>query len=112
MWIILSIVAMLIAALFLYSSGKSEEERFVTVFTTGDPGLIAFAKSLLNDADIPYVVKGEGVQDLFGMGRMGTGYNFITGPVRLQVHSNYEREARELLSEIESPPPEEDDGAA
>lgn len=112
MWAILTIIVMLLAAYFLFSTGKSEEENFVTILATGDSGQIAFAKSLLDDAGIPYVAKGEGVQDLFGMGRLGGGYNFVTGPVQIQVHSNYEDEARELLERIENPPPDQGGEAA
>jgi hypothetical protein len=61
------------------------------------------SKSILEDADIPFMAKGEGVQDLFGMGRIGpAGYNLITGPVEIQVPSNYEKEARVLLTDVET----------
>jgi hypothetical protein len=72
------------------------------VFRTGDPGQIAFIKSLLEDSQIPYFIKSEGVQDLFGIGRLGAGYNMITGPMEVQVPSSYFREAQELLGEMES----------
>src|SRR5262245_15758373 len=105
MWSVLTIIVILIGAYFIFSSGKSEEEKFITILATGDRGQIAFAKSLLDDAGIPYVVKGEGVQDLFGMGRLGASYNFITGPAEIQVHVNYEDEARELLDKIDGAAP-------
>jgi hypothetical protein len=40
----------------------------ITVLESGDPALLAVAKSLLEAAKIQYFVKGEGVQDLFAAG--------------------------------------------
>ena len=73
----------------------------VTVLETSDQGLIAIAKSLLEEADIPCFAKGEGLQDLFGWGRMGTGFNVITGPVALQVPASNADEARALLKDLQ-----------
>ena len=73
----------------------------VTVLETSDQGLIAIAKSLLEEADIPYFAKGEGVQDLFGWGRMGTGFSIIAGPMALQVPADAAEEARELLKDLQ-----------
>lgn len=87
----------------LFSPLKRSGYPFVTVFSTGNPALISLSKSLLEDADIPFMAKGEGVQDLFGIGRIGSaGYNLITGPVEIQVPSNYEKEARAILADVES----------
>ena len=72
----------------------------VTILETSDHGLVAFAKSLLEDADIPCFAKGEGVQDLFGWGRMGTGFSIIAGPIQLQVPADDADAARELLKDL------------
>ena len=72
----------------------------VTVLASGDPGLMAVAKSLLRSADIPFLVQGEGVQDLFGVGRIGSGFNVVTGPARLQVGADDADDARELLADL------------
>ncbi len=84
----------------------NEEELVppVTVLETGDPALLAVAKSLLEDAGIEYFAKGEGVQDLFAWGRFGTGFNPIIGPVQLQVAADEADEARERLKDLQSPP--------
>lgn len=87
--------------LWLWPSKTGEEPTFVTVYITGDPAKIALIKSLLKDSEIPFSIKGEGVQDLFGMGRLGAGYNMITGPIQVQVLREQETEARNLLSEID-----------
>lgn len=88
--------------IWLWPSKIAEEDPWVTIHQTGDQGQIAFIKSLFEDADIPLLVKGEGVQDLFGMGRLGTGYNFITGPVQIQVPKSKFEEAQELLGSMET----------
>jgi hypothetical protein len=56
---------------------------------------------VLSDAGIASLAKGEGIQDLFGLGRVGTGYNVLTGPVELQVMRENEHDARRLLAGLE-----------
>jgi hypothetical protein len=75
--------------------------ELVTVFKTGDPGLIALVKSILRSAEIPFTTKGEGIQDLTGLGRLGSGYNLAFGPVELQVNSADAEDARALLEDLE-----------
>jgi hypothetical protein len=75
--------------------------RFVTVYKTGDPAFIAFAKSILGSEGINYYFKGEGIQDLFAGGRLGTGYNPVIGPVEIQVDEKDVEKAKELLNQIE-----------
>ena len=43
------------------------------------------ANRLLDGAEIPYFAKGEQLQNLFGVGQVGTGFNPIVGPVELLV---------------------------
>ena len=78
-----------------------EYVEMVTVLATGNPALIAIAKSLLEEAEIRYFVKGEGLQDLFAAGRLGVGFNPIVGPVEIQVDRQDAKEARALLVELE-----------
>jgi hypothetical protein len=77
------------------------------VHVAGDPATIPIIKSLLDDAEIEYLVKGEGVQDLFGWGRIGTGFNFVTGPVEFFVASENASTAREILGHLTDEVPEE-----
>jgi hypothetical protein len=72
----------------------------VTVFESGDVALFALAKAALDDAGIRYVTQGEGLQDLFGIGRLGTGYNVITGPPTIRVAPEAAERAREILAEL------------
>jgi Putative prokaryotic signal transducing protein len=76
--------------------------RIVTVLATGDPVRLEMAKSLLDSADVDYWVKGEGLQDLFGAGRIGAGFNLTIGPMLLQVDEADESDAKSILSEIPS----------
>jgi len=75
-------------------------DAVVTVFRTGDPLVLALAKAALDTSGIRYVVEGEGVQDLIGMGRFPGGYNVLTGPVRIEVAAENAERAREALKGI------------
>ena len=72
----------------------------VTVFESGDIVLFALAKAALDRAGIRYIAQGEGLQDLFGMGRIGTGFNQITGSPRLRVTADNAERARAVLAEL------------
>ena len=74
--------------------------QLTTVFASGDPALIAVAKSLLEAEQIDYLVRGDGVQDLLGWGRVGAGYNIVTGPAQFVVREEDAPRARELLREL------------
>ena len=83
----------------------------VTVFEGGDPGLLGVARSLLDDAGIPYAAAGDGLQDLFGAGRLGTHFNLITGPIDIRVRRQDEQAARDLLADLgQGTPPELGEG--
>lgn len=69
----------------------------VTVFESSDVALLAMAKAALDEAGIRYVAQAEGIQDLFGMGRLFSGYNFITGPPRIRVTQENAERALEVL---------------
>ena len=73
--------------------------ELVTIFESSERGIIALAKSILEDAGIKYFPKGEGLQDLFGFGRVG-GYNILVGPVEIQVRKDDEEVAKEILGEL------------
>ena len=72
----------------------------VTVFESTDVALFALAKAALEQAGIRYVTESEGIQDLFGVGRMFSGYNSITGPPRIRVAQENTTRAQEVLSEL------------
>ncbi len=80
------------------AAGDPSHRDLVTAFETGDPGLLAMAHSILDESQIPYLTQGEGIQDLFGLGRLGTGFSILTGPVHIQVERERESEVRALLA--------------
>ena len=75
---------------------RYESNEPVTVLETSDPAVLAVAKSLLEEAEIPFFAKGEGIQDLFGAGRLGTGFSPVAGPVELQVSADDAAEAQRV----------------
>jgi putative signal transducing protein len=80
----------------------AEWKEMVTIAKISDYAFLLVAKSLLQDAGIPYLAKNEGVQDLFGLGRIGTGFSIVAQPVELQVPPELVDDAVQLLDEIES----------
>jgi len=89
------------------------DPKIETVYATGDPALVAMAKSLLEDAKIEYFTKGYEIQDLIGIGTLG-GLNNVTGPVEFAVAAEDAPTARELLAHLDdavsNEPPEEEPG--
>ncbi len=69
------------------------------VLTASDSGTISLAEGILEGAEIPYLAKGEHIQDLYGLGRLYP-INPVIGPVEIQVNSEDEKRALVLLSAI------------
>lgn len=82
---------------------KPEFVDLITIVETNNATLLTLAKSVLDGAEIPYFAKGEQLQNLFGVGQVGTGFNPIVGPVRLQVRQDDALEARKLLRDFLEP---------
>jgi membrane protease YdiL (CAAX protease family) len=85
-------------------SELSEPWGLATVFATGDPTLLAQAKSLLDDAGIPYLTRGEGRHDLLAQGRLEPGGR--AEPMEIQVRAEQWRKAGALLHRDELEPVE------
>lgn len=77
-----------------------DNEPAVTVLETGDPGELALAHSLLEAEGINAVFMGERIQNLFGMGSLGAGFNIAVGPASVQVLAHDAERAREILAEL------------
>lgn len=73
----------------------------VPVLATGNPAILAVARSLLTGAGIEHETTGDAIQDLFALGRLGAGFNPVTGAAKILVHEDDAEAARELLSELE-----------
>jgi hypothetical protein len=80
-------------------------ERFVPVLTPRDAAMVPFVESLLRSAGIRCFVKNEEIQDLFGVGRLGTGFSTFTGPPTVSVEPGRAEEAAGLLANIEAQQP-------
>jgi predicted amino acid-binding ACT domain protein len=78
------------------SEPEEEEntEELVTVFSTDHPGIIAVVRSILDEAGIQYLVKGDGLQTLFAL-----------GTVVFQVTPDNVEMARELLADVKESEP-------
>ena len=79
---------------------NEESGQPVTVLESSDPAVLIVAKSLLEGANILHFAKGEAIQELKGLGRLGMGFNPIFGPVQLQVAAADAEEAEALLREL------------
>ena len=59
--------------------------NIVTLYKPVNETEFSILSSLLEKENIHFYVKNDNVQDLFGYGRIGTGYNILTGPIIMQV---------------------------
>ncbi len=66
--------------------------ELVTVLATGNPALMAVAKSLLEDSGIEYLTQNEGLHDLFPVHRFR---------IHIQVRPEDEEEATALFAKLE-----------
>lgn len=73
--------------------------ELVPVLTASQEADVVIIESLLAEAGIPYLARGEQIQDLFGLGRIG-GVNPITGPVEFTVAAADAEAARRILAEF------------
>ena len=80
----------------------------VKVYETGNAALIPLFESLLDDAGIEYMAKGEAIQDLFGWGRFASNMNYVIGPVEFFVREDEVEEARAIAETLAGPAPEEE----
>jgi hypothetical protein len=80
-------------------AGEPDAE-LVKVWEGVNPAVLPLVESLLDEAQIEYMKRGEAVQDLFAAGRL-LGLNPVVGPVEFWVRVEFEQQARELLSGID-----------
>ena len=73
--------------------------ELVPIIQVREETKLILIESVLEEAKIPYMAKGEQIQDLFGLGRL-TVVNPITGPVVIFVSSDNAEKARELVAEV------------
>ena len=78
-----------------------DSRPLVEVFATGDPALLPVARSLLDETDIPYVVKGEETVGLFPAAAGGLAIDPKGRAAQILVAEARAAEAKELLSDLE-----------
>ncbi len=72
----------------------------VCVFRTGDEGLAAAVKSVLEGEGIRYIARSAELQELFGAGRGGGSINFAVGSVDFLVPREDAERARGVLGAL------------
>ena len=81
--------------------------ELVKIYECGNAALVPLVESLLADANIEYMTKGQPIQDLFGWGRFGSKLNYVIGPVEFFVRADAAEEARAVVQAIQEPDGEE-----
>ena len=74
-----------------------EPEDLVLVLETRSAAELMVAKSILDDAEIPYLERGDALQDLASLGRVLFGMPRNEGHLTLHVPPEHAETARELL---------------
>jgi hypothetical protein len=77
---------------------QPQDDELVDLMVITDAGELPHVKAALDAAGIPWHVRNEAVQHLFGVGVVGTGYDLVTGPPIVMVPAARREEA---LREIE-----------
>jgi hypothetical protein len=75
------------------------DAELVSVGTVRDQAQLILVEEALEMAEIAYLVKGEGIQDLFGFGRL-TIVNPVSGPVEVFVMEPEAKKARQAIEEF------------
>lgn len=79
-------------------SAAEPEIELVKIYEGGDAAVLPVVESVLRDSGIEFMTRGEALQDLFALGRFGTGSSNAIGPVEFWVRAEDEATARELLA--------------
>ena len=77
--------------------------EIVKVFEATNAAVLPLVQSVLSDANIEFMTKGDLLQDLFALGRFGMGSNNAIGPATIWVRKDDEAEARSLIEMLDEP---------
>ena len=79
------------------------DRHFVPVFESADPALLPLVESLLDLAEIPYMIQGREAHGLLPLGPANTGVSLGGKGLAATVHVDRERlsEAKELLEKLQ-----------
>ncbi|OIP95667.1 hypothetical protein AUK40_05835 [Candidatus Wirthbacteria bacterium CG2_30_54_11] len=76
------------------------DEPLVSICSTPDIALLALARATLDEVGIKYMVKGEQLQNVLGLGTLGMGYNPIAGPAEIFILAKNAKQAHELIDPL------------
>lgn len=76
--------------------------ELVRIFRSSDPTQLMIAESILRSAEVEYLVRGERVGELFGLGRFPSGMSTVLGPVELLVRREDVADATAMLEHLAS----------
>ena len=71
---------------------SSNEERLISVYTTTNPAMISVVKSLLDNAEIEYMVRGDSLQSVWATN--------LLAYVDFQVKPKDKAEAQKMLKDM------------
>jgi hypothetical protein len=74
-------------------------EKIVTIYTTSDEIEANRVSQLLAQHGIDSHIHNARPQDLFGMGRLGSGYNLAVGLLEVQIHEKQQEKALTILKD-------------
>lgn len=78
-------------------TAPADSDDLVLVLETRSTAELAVAKSILDDADVRYLERGDALQDLANLGRFLFGMSGKKGHLTLHVPPEHAETARELL---------------
>ncbi len=79
---------------------EEPDAQLIKVWSGTNPAILPLVESLLDEAQIEFMKKGESIQDLFAGGRL-LGLNPVVGPVEFWVRSEHAEQAIELLAGVD-----------
>lgn len=87
----------------IHRMADTEHQDLVTILETSDINLLAVVKSVLQGAEIPFLVQGDEALGLLPMANIGGPFSKRGLGVAVMVSAGDEAAALELLSEVSEP---------
>lgn len=79
--------------------------NLVKVYESTNAAIIAVLESVLDDAGIEFMIRGDELSGAVNWGRLGLGPLATLGPAEVWVREDDEQEAAALIAELEAAPP-------
>ncbi len=100
-YILILLIVIIGTFILLLSTRKNEEDEndLLTVYEPGSEAEYVVLASIFEEQKIPFSQKNQAVQNLFGHGSAHSGFNPITGPIKIQVkRRNYDK-AHQIIND-------------